>query len=238
MEEVKNEEVKVDDELYAKIETEKLIKEKKKKNALIITFLSIVFAITVVIICLASIPLNLKPSFLRNTSNIRSVSITVNGSYTGISSSNEEDSQAFTEFTNVLNDAFGQTYFSALFNGSLSSIDIVENKESFSNFESDRDNASGYVRFRFKTGQNILDGSGNIYQSTRNLNAVPFTFDEAYLILSEENGIQTASFYVVVKYLGEDGKELSNFEGEYVIEIPVKADTSKIFDHYDPNAED
>ena len=237
MEEVKNEEVKVDDELYAKIETEKLIKEKKKKNALIITFLSIVFAITVVIICLASIPLNLKPSFLKSTFN---ANVTVNGTSTGemTPTVNGESNAEYNEFIKVLNDAFGQTYFSALFNGSLSSIDIVENKESFSNFESDRDNASGYVRFRFKTEQNILDGSGNIYQSTRNLNAVPFTFDEAYLILSEENGIKTASFYVVVRYLGEDGRELSNFEGEYVIEIQTKADTGKIFDHYNPNSEE
>ena len=128
MEEVKQS----NDELYSKIETEKLLKEKKRKNALIITFLSIVFAITVVIICLASIPLNLKPSFLRNTNNINSVSVIVNGSYTGITSTNEDDSEAFSEFLSVLNDAFGQTYFSALFNGSLSNVDIVESRNNLS----------------------------------------------------------------------------------------------------------
>ena len=81
------------------------------------------------------------------------------------------------------------------------------------------------------------DKNGKIYSSTKNLNAVPFTFDEAYLVLSEEEGIREASFYVVVRYLDEDGKELKNFEGQYVIEIPVKADTSKIFDHYNPNSD-
>ncbi len=230
MEEVKQS----NDELYSKIETEKLLKEKKRKNALIITFLSIVFAITVVIICLASIPLNLKPSFLRNTSNINSVSVKVNGSYTGISSTNEDDSEAFSEFLSVLNDAFGQTYFSALFNGSLSNVDIIENKESHTNdFLSDTD----HVYFTFKEEQNILDGNGNVYTSVKTLNAVPFTFDEAYLVLSEESGVQTASFYVVVRYLDSEGHVLNDYAGEYVIEIQTKADTSKIFGHYDPSAD-
>lgn len=237
MEEVKNEQTNLDNDLYAKIETEKLIKEKKRKNALIITFLSIVFAITVVIICLASIPLNMKPSFLKSTFK---ANVTVNGTSTGEMEPtvNGESNAEYNEFIKVLNDAFGQTYFSALFNGSLSSANPIENKEKFTDFESDLNNATGYVYFTFGKKQNIKDKNGKIYSSTKNLNAVPFTFDEAYLILSEENGIKTASFYVVVRYLGEDGRELSNFEGEYVIEIPVKADTSKIFDHYDPNAED
>ena len=230
MEEVKQS----NDELYSKIETEKLLKEKKRKNALIITFLSIVFAITMVIICLASIPLNLKPSFLRNTSNINSVSVKVNGSYTGISSTNEDDSEAFSEFLSVLNDAFGQTYFSALFNGSLSNVDIIENKESHTDdFLSDTD----HVYFTFKKEQNIKDKNGKIYSSTKNLNAVPFTFDEAYLVLSEEGGVQTATFYVVVRYLDSEDNELNNYRGEYVIEIQTKADTSKIFDHYDPSVD-
>ena len=236
MEEVKNEEVKVDDELYAKIETEKLIKEKKRKNALIITFLSIVFAITVVIICLASIPLNLKPSFLKSTFN---ANVTVNGTSTGemTPTANGESNAEYNEFVKVLNDAFGQTYFSALFNGSLSSANPIENKEEFIEDEFIEENPNR-VRFTFSEPQNIKDKNGKIYSPTKNLNAVPFTFVEAYLVLSEEEGIHEASFYVVVRYLDEDEKELKNFEGEYVIEIPVKADTSKIFDHYDPNAED
>lgn len=237
MEEVKNEEVKVDDELYAKIETEKLIKEKKRKNALIITFLSIIFALAVVIICLASIPLNMKPSFLKSTFN---ANVTVNGTSTGemTPTVNGESNAEYNEFVKVLNDAFGQTYFSALFNGSLSSANPIENKEKFTDFKRDLNNATGYVYFTFGEEQNIKDKNGKIYSSTKNLNAVPFTFDEAYLILNEEGGIQTASFYVIVRYLDSEGKELKNFEGEYVIEIPVKADTSKIFDHYDPNAEE
>ncbi len=237
MEEVKNEEVKVDDELYAKIETEKLIKEKKRKNALIITFLSIIFALAVVIICLASIPLNMKPSFLKSTFN---ANVTVNGTSTGemTPTVNGESNAEYNEFVKVLNDAFGQTYFSALFNGSLSSANPIENKEKFIDFKRDLNNATGYVYFTFGEEQNIKDKNGKIYSSPKNLNAVPFTFDEAYLILNEEGGIQTASFYVIVRYLDSEGKELKDFEGEYVIEIPVKADTSKIFDHYDPNAED
>ncbi len=232
MEEVKNE---LNDELYTKIETEKLMKEKKKKNAFIIAFLSVVFALAVVIICLASIPLNMKPSFLKSTFN---ANVTVNGTSTGemTPTVNSESNADYNEFMNILNDAFSQTYFSALFNGSLSSANPIESKEKFTDFENDLDETS-YVYFAFAEEQNIKDKNGKIYSSTKNLNAVPFTFDEAYLVLSEEEGIREASFYVVVRYLDEDGKELKNFEGQYVIEIPVKADTSKIFDHYNPNSD-
>ena len=232
MEEVKNE---LNDELYTKIETEKLMKEKKKKNAFIIAFLSVVFALTVVIICLASIPLNMKPSFLKSTFN---ANVTVNGTSTGEMTPivAGESNADYNEFMNILNDAFSQTYFSALFNGSLSSANPIESKEKFTDFENDLDETS-YVYFAFAEEQNIKDKNGKIYSSTKNLNAVPFTFDEAYLVLSEEEGIREASFYVVVRYLDEDGKELKNFEGQYVIEIPVKADTSKIFDHYNPNSD-
>ena len=232
MEEVKNE---LNDELYTKIETEKLMKEKKKKNAFIIAFLSVMFALAVVIICLASIPLNMKPSFLKSTFN---ANVTVNGTSTGEMTPivAGESNADYNEFMNILNDAFSQTYFSALFNGSLSSANPIESKEKFTNFENDLGEKS-YVYFAFAEKQNIKDKNGKIYSSTKNLNAVPFTFDEAYLVLSEEEGIHEASFYVVVRYLDEDGKELKNFEGQYVIEIPVKADTSKIFDHYNPNSD-
>ena len=232
MEEVKNE---LNDELYTKIETEKLMKEKKKKNAFIIAFLSVVFALLVENICLASIPLNMKPSFLKSTFN---ANVTVNGTSTGEMTPivDGESNADYNEFMNILNDAFSQTYFSALFNGSLSSANPIESKEKFTNFENDLDETS-YVYFAFAEEQNIKDKNGKIYSSTKNLNAVPFTFDEAYLVLSEEEGIHEASFYVVVRYLDEDGKELKNFEGQYVVEIPVKADTSKIFDHYNPNSD-
>ena len=53
-----------DDELYTKIQTEKLLKNQKVKKISIISVLSVVFALAIVIICLASIPLNLKPDFL------------------------------------------------------------------------------------------------------------------------------------------------------------------------------
>ena len=99
------EEVKNNDELYAKIETEKLIKEKKKKNIFTIVFLAVVFVLAVVIICLASIPLNLKPSFLKDESNIGSVEIRVNETSTSIFN---DDTAEFNDFNKVLNDAFGQ----------------------------------------------------------------------------------------------------------------------------------
>lgn len=237
MEEVKNEQNK--DELYAKIETEKLLKAKKKKNVFMIVFLSVIFALAVVIICLGSIPMSLKPSFLSGTYN---VNVSINGkSVTGeITPTVDDESNAeYNEFVELLNSAFNQTYFSALFNGSLSTSNPIESKTNTLDYFKTNvlNNAAGSVEFGFSEIQTIKDGNGNDYSSVLNLNAVPFTFDVAYLVLKEEGGIQDTSFYVVVQYLDSEGKELNNYKGEYVIELQTKADTSKIIDHYNPDAE-
>ena len=222
------EEVKNNDELYAKIETEKLIKEKKKKNIFTIVFLAMVFVLAVVIICLASIPLNLKPSFLKDENNIRIVEIRVNETSTSIFN---DDTREFSEFNKVLNDAFGQTYFSALFNGSLGSVKIVEGDENgdyleATDFVSD---LNSYVKFNLINKKSIIV-NGKEYSSKKQIKAIPFTFTEVYLTLDDEGGIADASFYAIVEYVDAEGNSLK--DGEYVVEIRTKGDTSKIVEHY------
>lgn len=233
MEEVKNEAV-VDDDLYAKIETEKLVKEKKRKKITTIVFLSVVFVLAVVIICLASIPLNLKPSYFKTGDYQANVFINGHSVTGAMSPSDDESNVDYNELVGVFNSAFQQTYFSALFNGSLSGVTLRENKVTYDNFYSDNLSGGSYVRFEFNEAKTLLNASGNVYQSTQNHQAEPFTFNEAYLLISEEDGVQDASFYVVVRYLNSDGEELTNFTGEYVIQIETKANTSVIFEHYNP----
>ena len=233
MEEVKNEAV-VDDDLYAKIETEKLVKEKKRKKITTIVFLSVVFVLAVVIICLASIPLNLKPSYFKTGDYQANVFINGHSVTGAMSPSDDESNVDYNELVGVFNSAFQQTYFSALFNGSLSGVTLRENKVPYDNFYSDNLSGGSYVRFEFNEAKTLLNASGNVYQSTQNHQAEPFTFDEAYLLISEEDGVQDASFYVVVRYLNSDGEELTHFTGEYVIQIETKANTSVIFEHYNP----
>ena len=233
MEEVKNEAV-VDDDLYAKIETEKLVKEKKRKKITTIVFLSVVFVLAVVIICLASIPLNLKPSYFKTGDYQANVFINGHSVTGAMSPSDDESNVDYNELVGVFNSAFQQTYFSALFNGSLSGVTLRENKVTYDNFYSDNLSGGSYVRFEFNEAKTLLNASGNVYQSTQNRQAEPFKFVEAYLLISEEDGVQDASFYVVVRYLNSDGEELTNFTGEYVIQIETKANTSVIFEHYNP----
>ena len=233
MEEVKNEAV-VDDDLYAKIETEKLVKEKKRKKITTIVFLSVVFVLAVVIICLASIPLNLKPSYFKTGDYQANVFINGHSVTGAMSPSDDESNVDYNELVGVFNSAFQQTYFSALFNGSLSGVTLRENKVTYDNFYSDNLSGGSYVRFEFNEAKTLLNASGNVYKSTQNRQAEPFTFDEAYLLISDEDGVQDASFYVVVRYLNSDGEELTNFTGEYVIQIETKANTSVIFEHYNP----
>ena len=49
-------------------------------------------------------------------------------------------------------------------------------------------------------------------------------------MLSDEGGIADASFYAIVKYVDAEGNSLK--DGEYVVEIRTKGDTSKIVEHY------
>ena len=110
-----------DDELYTKIQTEKLLKSQKAKKISMISILSVVFALAVVIICLASIPLNLKPDFM-NLDYVAEVYID-GEPYSGTLSS-DVNTEEYNTLRELVDDVFNQTYFSGLFNGSLIGYNI------------------------------------------------------------------------------------------------------------------
>lgn len=241
--EVKNEEkVVTDDELYAKIETEKMLKSKKNKNIIMITSLALVLAVVVVVICLATIRVNLKPNFLNGTTYSANVVIDGHSETGEMSNSNLTDN--FNEFNNLLNDAMSQTYFAGLFNGSMFNYTITENRNNtFSNFDSETLNNASYVIFEFTEPQTLLNHNGSVYSSHLNSTITSFKFNYVYMMLNEEEGVQNVDFYVVTRYIrtNNDGVEedigLGGVTGDYVIRITTQGDTSALFDRYDPNSE-
>ena len=240
--EIKNDNVVTDDELYAKIETEKMLKSKKNKNIIMITSLALVLAVVIVVICLATIRVNLKPNFLNGTNYIAKVWI--DGQEETGEMSNTGLTEKFNEFNNLLNDAMSQTYFAGLFNGSMFNYSITENKNNtHNNFKEKFLKDASYVTFDFTEPQTLLNHDGSVYSSRLNSTITSFKFDYVYMILNEEEGVQNIDFYVVTTYsrINGDGEEedvgLGGVDGEYVIKITTQGDTSALFDHYNPNSE-
>ena len=228
-----------DDELYTKIQTEKLLKNQKIKKISMISVLSVVFALAVVIICLASIPLNLKPSFLDNNYVAR---VYINGNVYSGTLSSEQNATEYNNLRNLIDDTFNQTYFSGLFNGSLIGYNISETpRQTLSSFNStlQNDNSNDYVRFEFSEPQILRNKDGSAYSSRLDRNVNSFEFDEAYMMLSDEEGSTSITFYFVVKYIRENMTEEDiNGLTEYVISMTTVGDTYEIFHHFNPNAED
>lgn len=240
--EIKNDNVVTDDELYAKIETEKMLKSKRNKNIIMITSLALVLAVVIVVICLATIRVNLKPNFLNGTNYIAKVWI--DGQEETGEMSNTGLTEKFNEFNNLLNDAMSQTYFAGLFNGSMFNYSITENKNNtLGNFKEETLKDASYVTFDFTESQTLLNHDGSVYSSRLNSTITSFKFDYVYMILNEEEGVQNIDFYVETTYsrIDGDGEEvdvgLGGMDGWYVIKITTQGDTSALFDRYDPNSE-
>lgn len=221
-----------DDELYTKIQTEKLLKKKKVKKITFISLMSVLFALVVVIICLASIPVDLKPEFLKASQYNANVIIDGKSFSGNISPNNDEK---YKEFNNVLNDAFARTYFAGIFDGSLMQYDFSERRMTFEDFNTSLSNEENndYVYFELLQPQTLKNRDGSNYSSRVDSTAYPFEFTEVYMMLSSEEGNDEAVFYVVVKYVNNKTEDVNELT-EYVIKLTTRGNTFAIYDHYNP----
>ena len=228
-----------DDELYTKIQTEKLLKSQKAKKISMISILSVVFALAVVIICLASIPLNLKPDFM-NLDYVAEVYID-GEPYSGTLSS-DVNTEEYNTLRELVDDVFNQTYFSGLFNGSLIGYNISEtNRQTLSSFNStlQNDSSNDYIRLEFAEPQTLRNKDGSVYTSSWYPNTVlSFDFQVAYLMLSDEAGDDTVTFYFVVQYINSNTGNAYDDGKEYVISMTTVGETYPIFNHFNPNSEE
>ena len=110
-----NEEELSEDELYAKIQTEKLLKRKQNKKMATFVGMCFAFVLAVVVIVLAAVPVSLKPRCV--DSGFASVAL-FPGTTNGVSYTQGED--GYKEF---------MKYYDKSFSGSLYSYDIEEKYE-------------------------------------------------------------------------------------------------------------
>lgn len=235
-EEIVKEKPLTDDELYTKIQTEKLLKKKKAKQITFISVMSVLFALVVVVICLASIPVQLKPEFLTKTQYNANVYID-GSSYSGSVSPNNDEK--YQEFNDALNKVFARTYLAGIFDGSLMDYTFSEKRMTHSNFKESLKNeeSNDYVYFELLEAQTLKNRNGSNYSSRVDSTALPFEFTEVYMMLSNTEGNDEAVFYVVVKYVHKDTEDISELT-EYVIKLTTRGNTFALYDHYNPQEEE
>ena len=232
-----------DDELYAKIQTQKLLKKKQNKKIATIVGMGFAFVLAVVIIILAAVPVSLKPRCM--VDGFDSVTL-YPGNSNGASYS--EGSEGYNEFMKVYDKAFSQPYISAIFSGSLFSYNIEETLDSPSTVigagGSLIQNNTYYVRLRYSQEQVLTYQSGKVFESkfyggkdneywSGKYSGGKLYFNDVYFEVNNTNGIQETNVYVVAHTPKEVNANNEIVTEDYVVKITVKANTYAIYDAWD-----
>ena len=228
-----------DDELYAKIQTQKLLKKKQNKKIATIIGMGFAFVLAVVIIILAAVPVSLKPRCM--VSGFDSVAL-YPGNTNGVSYTYDE--QGYDDFMKVYNKAFSQPYISAIFSGSLFSYSIEETGDSVSSVIGSGgsliQNNIYFVRLRYAEEQVFTYQNGKIYSSkfygkdndewSGKYSGGKLYFTDVYFEVSQTDGVKETNVYVVANYPKSSNGEGQNVLEQGIIKITVKANTNLIFD--------
>ena len=223
-----------DDELYAKIQTQKLLKRKQQKRTATLIGMCFAFVLALVVIILAAVPVSLKQNCMEK--GFYSVALYPGTTASGGSFYEGEDK--YKQFIKAYDKAFSQPYIAAIFSGSLFSYDIEENMATVSSVigpgGSLVQNNQYYVRLRYAEEQKLTNRNGKLYKS-RLSNSTwdgKLTFTEVYFEVSQKAGIQETKVYVVANGYPVKNGDTTTIESR-IITITVKADTHAIYNVWD-----
>ena len=222
------------DELYTKIETDKIVRAKKKKKIATLISLCAFFALAVVIIVLATVPANLRPNCISN--DFYQAKFYTSGSVdTAVGSVLKADEKdKYESLVKDLNESFAQSYISAIFSGSLSRYNVEEKK--YNTFETTAKTdigSSKYVELLYSEAQTFTNRNGSKYQTNASTSDKwTITFKKVYIVIDEQNGFKDTNIYICADYTKKNGDEVSNEYGKY-IKITLRANTYKIFENWD-----
>lgn len=212
-----------DDEIYTKMQTEKLVQRKKKRKIYTAVAMGFAFVLALVIIILATVPVSLKPNCIDN--NYTEVRL-----YNGTNIDNPvatifEEDERFDKFKKVFDKSFAQSCLAGLFSGAIFAYDIEEEHELFSVAMNELTSTNTYfVRLTYSKEHKVTKQSGKVYYSDRYANRDwAFSFTDAYITVNTESGFRDTRVYIPVTYPDSEN-------GEYAIVITVKSNTSKIRD--------
>ncbi len=214
-----------DDEIYTKLQTEKLLKRKKKKRIITSVAMGVAFALAVVIIVLATVPVSLKPNCIDD--DYTTVKLYNGTSLTGPRASFEADDERFEKFVEVFDDSFGQSYLTALFSGSLFAS-YYEPEEKHETFQTSANelitNNTYFVRLSYSEEKTLTYQNGKTYISPFKSGSFDgvITFTDIYIAVNSENGFRDTKVYIPIHYPSD--------EVEYAITITIRANTYKIYE--------
>lgn len=223
-----------EDELYAKIQTEKLLKRKKTKKITTLVSLCVAFVLAVIVIIMAAVPVSLKPNCLKEGFSYVTM-------YAGSAKPDQgfgPNDEKFAKFMQKYDKAFSQTYLTALFSGSLFQYKIEENGDNLNpgqvlgSLGSLIGTDTYFVRLRYAQEKVFTMQNGKAYISnygpTSNWNG-ELTFSEAYVVVNKTAGVQDTKVYIEVK---RPSSSSSAVDGEVssLVSVTVRADTHVIYE--------
>jgi len=229
-----------DDELYAKIQTEKLLNRKKVKKISTLIGVCFAFVLVAAIIVLAAVPFSLLPKCVDD--NYHSVQL-VKGSTSSGNKAFTKGSDGYDKFQTLLEESFSQPYLSAIFSGSMFDYQIEEKygqKQYDAVFGSTGTLASSetwYVRLQYENEHTLTKQNGKKFvsgYSNSEWDGV-FTFTNVYIVVNSEEGFKDTKIYVPITYPedfdDETGEVTSTVKGVAI--ITVRANTNEIYEKWD-----
>lgn len=223
-----------DDEKYVKIQTEKLLKRKKKNKIVTLVSLCFAFVLAVSVIVMAAVPVSLKPKCI--DSGFSRVQI-----YPGTTTTNincYKDTDRFEKFMEVYDEAFSQPYITALFSGTLFSYDIEEKWSNVPTVDNLTNNDTYIVHLTYSQNQILTNQNGKVYKSNYWVEKWPdtkLTFTDVWFELSKNEGMQETTVYIAINnYPKFSDGEFSGYKTEgNLVKITVKGNTKLIYDACD-----
>lgn len=214
------------DTVLNSVSDEYISKKKRKRKITYSTLLSVLLAIATIIIVLASIRVDLKPSFLTHPS---SYSIYISGSEKMYI---DETSEEYEEFYKAYSNSFNVSYLSALFTGKLGEYKIEESPDKGNKFYANETNKTGisstlstalgsnYIKLEYFEEQQVKKANGDTYYSAYN-SVEELRFEDVYFPLNTENKDSDLTFYLGTVGAGN---------GYTITKITVRANTFALYE--------
>ena len=220
-EEVIKQDLPQEDE-YAKIETEKALRSRKKRKIWTTVVLACAVALAVVVIILSTVPVNLRPVCMG--ADFSTIEFFGSGSSSGegkIDKNDDTMNANYDKFVKAFKESFAEPYIAAIFGGTLAKYDIAENHEDFNKAKNLIGN-SKYVALKYDSKRAVTYRNGKVYEP-RYVTSGELIFDTVYVTINNQNGFVETNLYFKVDYPNGGTKNK-------LIVVTLKANTSKIAD--------
>ncbi len=210
-----------DDEIYTRMQTEKLVERKKKRKIITAVAMGVAFVFAFVIIILATVPVSLKPHCIDN--NYTEAKLYNGTNIDHPVAAIPEDDARFKEFKKVFDKSFAQSCLSGIFSGSVFTYDIEEHQYFSAAMHTLTSANPHFLKLTYAKERKVTKQNGKVFKSDAwTKEKISFSFSEVYIALNTEAGFRNTSIVIPVSYPNDDN--------EYAIVITVKANTNRFED--------